>query len=178
MTSQEEVTTDEVADVLSGLKAQAKELGVTGWQACKDPEKLIAKIEEAKTMAISQEETRKTAPKMGVFNAGQNSRNQVIARLEKEDPACKYMTQRAGITPEELAAKGLEVVKKPNGEIIYHGADIVCRTEKESYYKWQQSRNDFALEGMKSIDKDLSTDGGGRKIQALTEHAKQGINPK
>jgi len=54
MTSQEETNID-------ALKAEAKELGVAGWQAMKNPEKLQAKIDEAKKGTV-----RKKAPMMQV----------------------------------------------------------------------------------------------------------------
>jgi hypothetical protein len=169
------MTDQETTVDIEALKAEAKALDVKGWQATKDPDKLIAKIEEAKSMRTEVAEKRSTAPKMKVFNAGENTRNQVIARLEKADPDCKYLTQKAGISADELASKGLELVKQDNGEVMYHGGDVICRTDKNSYYEWQNSRTEYSLKGMKSIDKDLDTEGGGRKIQSLKEQAKSGM---
>lgn len=167
MTSQvEEVNVEE-------LRAEAKALNASGWQACKDPDKLKAKIEEAKLKNAE----RKKAPKMQVASVGENTRAKLIAKLEADDPESKYLTQAASISSEEINAKGLEVVKKSNGDIMYHGSDIVCRTDKRSYYDWQNARSAHATEAMKAIDKDLSTEGGGRRIQSVTENVKQGFSP-
>lgn len=163
---------DEVTNIET-LKAEAKELGVTGWQAMKDPEKLKAKIEDAKAGA-----SRSVAPKMVVTTSGGNDRNSVLSKLEKENPGVKYLTQSSKLTPAEAAAKGFEIVRKDNGDILYCGNDIIVRTDKQSYNEWQQARNDNSLQAMKSIDKDLSNEGGGRKIQAVTERAKKGVDPE
>lgn len=167
MTSQIEVNMDE-------LKAEAKALNVAGWQATKDPQKLMQKIEEAKNSGTE----RSTAPKLRVAGMGGSSRTQMIAQLEKEDPSCKYMTQSSKLTPAEADAKGIEIVKKPNGDILHCGEDIICRTDKESYVQWQQGRTDHQLKSMRSIDKDLKSERGGKKIQAVTERAKQGFEPE
>lgn len=167
MTSQTEVSMDE-------LKAEAKALNIGGWQACKDPEKLKKKIADAK----SGTSTRKKAPKLRVASSSGNARNDMIAKLEREDPDCKYMTQGAGLTSAEADAKGVEIVKKENGDILYCGEDIVCRTDKQSYHDWQNDRNRTALKSMKSIDPDLETKSGGKKIQSVTEQPKVGRDPE
>ena len=165
MTSQEETNID-------ALKAEAKELGVAGWQAMKNPEKLQAKIDEAKKGTV-----RKKAPKMQVTTGAGNGRNAMIAKLEAQDPDCKYLTQNAKLTAAEAEAKGFEIVKKDNGDLMYCGGDIIVRTDKESYNAWQNGRTESSLRAMKSIDKDLSTEGGGQMIQSATENPKKGINP-
>ncbi len=159
---------------LDELKAEAKALNVGGWQACKDPEKLKQKIADAK----AGETKRKSAPKLRVATMGENSRNKLIEQLEKDDPECKYITQAASLSAAEAESKGMEIVKKDNGDILYCGEDIVCRTEKKSYQEWQDNRTAGALKSMKSIDKDLSTKHGGKRIQAVTERPKQGIDPE
>jgi hypothetical protein len=164
-------STEETAG-MDALKAEAKELGVTGWQAMKDPTKLQAKIDTAKASGP----VRKKAPKMVVASVGENSRTKTLANLEKGDPDSKYITQSASKTHEEIAAKGLEVMKKPNGEVMYVGNDIVCRTERESYNEWQNQRTNHSLKAMQSIDKDLEVGRGGKRIQALTERTKQGFD--
>ncbi len=170
MTSQTEETTIDK----SRLEV-AKGLGIKGAHLIKDPAKLEAKIAEAESMQTETKVERKAPPKMKVFKAGEGTRKQQIARLEAEDPDATYMTQKAGITQDELAAKGLEVVKKSNGDRMYIGDDIVVRTDKNSYKEWQDSRTEYALNGMKSIDKDLDVGSGGKRIQAVTEQAKSGI---
>lgn len=168
MTSQEvEVSMDE-------LKAEAKELNITSWQVFKDPEKLKAKIEEVKASGGVQ---RKKAPKLKVSGLSGTSRNEIIRELEKNDPGCKYITQKASITSAEAEAKGMEIVKKENGDVMYCGEDVVCRTDEDSYKEWQSNRTKNALTAMKSIDKDLSTKHGGKKIQSLTEQPKTGRDP-
>lgn len=165
MTSLEETNID-------SLKAEAKELGVPGWQVTKDPEKLQAKIDEAKNGT-----TRKKAPKMQVTIEAGSTRNSFIAGLEAKDPDAKYLTQKADLTAAEAEAKGFEIVKKDNGDLMYCEGDIVVRTDKNSYYEWQKNRTQHALTAMKSIDKDLSTEDGGQMIQSATERPKKGINP-
>jgi len=166
--------TSQADERLDKLKAEAKAMGtVTGWQSMKDADKLQAKIDEAKGGV-----KRSKAPKMTVMGSGGNDRNSVIARLEKEDPECTYLTQSASLTAAEAEAKGFEIVKKDGGGILYCGNDIVVRTDKNSYVEWQNSRTNQALTSMKSIDKDLSTEGGGRKVQSLTEKPKQGRDPE
>lgn len=150
------------------LKAEAKSLGVAGWQACKDPEKLKQKI------ANAQGVQRKKAPKLRVAMTGENSRNRQIEQLEKDDPDCKYMTQSSSLTASEAESKGIEIVKGTNGEVLYCGQDIVCKTDKDSYNEWQQNRTNGALNSMKSIDKDLSTEGGGSRIRSITERTRTG----
>ena len=108
MTSQEETTVD-----IDALKAEAKDLGVTGWQAMKNPEKLQAKIDEAKKGA-----ERKLPPKMSATAVSGNNRNDKIAALEAKDPGCKYITQNAKLTQSEAEAKGFEIIRKENGELI------------------------------------------------------------
>jgi hypothetical protein len=174
MVSQEVVGAEE----MDALKAEARELKIKGYGLIKDPDKLRAKIEEAKTMEVTTEvETpkRKKAPKMQVASVGENTRAKLIAQLEKEDPECKYIFQAAGLSQSEALAKGLEIVTKDNGEIMYHGNDIVCRTDKQSYIDWQNDRTKHSLKAMKSIDKDLSTEGGGRKIQSVSESPKNPV---
>ena len=167
MTSQETST-----EVMEALKAEAKELGVAGWQVTKDPEKLQAKIDEAKKGTV-----RKKAPKMSVDVGSGDDRNSRIEALEAKDPGCKYLTQNAKLTQAEAEAKGFEIVKKDNGDLLYCGSDIIVRTDKDSYYEWQNNRTERSLNSMKSIDKDLSTEGGGQLIQSATERAKKGIDP-
>lgn len=167
MTSQEETTVD-----IDALKAEAKELGVAGWAVTKDPEKLQAKIDEAKKGSV-----RKKAPSMTVMAGAGNNRNARIAALEAEDPDCKYLTQNAKLTQAEAEAKGFEIVKKDNGDLLYCGSDIIVRTDKDSYNAWQNNRTEQSLNSMKSIDKDLSTEGGGQLIQSATERVKKGIDP-
>ena len=169
MTSQNETTIDK-----SRLE-YAKTLKIQGAHLIKDPEKLEAKIAEAESMQTETKVERKAPPKMKVFKAGEGTRKKQIARLEAEDPDAKYMTQKAGITADELAAKGLEIVKKSNGESMYIGDDVVVRTDKKSYNEWQNSRTEYALNGMKSIDKHLDSGNSGSKIQAVREHAKSGV---
>lgn len=165
--------TSQIEEVdMDALKAEAKELNVPGWQVTKDPEKLKKKIDEAKGSKRSK------APKLHVSMSGESSRNKLIERLDKEDPECKYMTQSASLTQAEAEAKGIEIVRKNNGELMYCGEDIVCRTDKESYYEWQNNRTKESLEAMKSIDKDLDTERGGKKIQALTERVRAGSGPE
>lgn len=168
MTSQNEETEVNI----DALKAEAKELGVAGWQAAKDPAKLQAKIDEAKRGTV-----RKKAPKMTVLAGAGNNRNAVIKALEDKDPDCKYLTQNAKLTPAEAEAKGFEIVKKDNGDLMYCGGDIIVRTDKQSYIDWQNDRTEASLNSMKSIDKDLSTEGGGQLIQSATENVKRGIDP-
>lgn len=172
MTSQIEVEIDE----MEALKERAKELKIRGYGLIKDPEKLRQKIEmaEIESEPVVEEKPRKKAPKMRVGGFGANNRNKVIRDLDAKDPDCKYMTQSSSLSAAEADSKGLQIVKKPNGEIMYCGNDIICRTERESYYEWQKDRTEDALTAMKSIDKDLSTEGGGRKIQSLTERPKNG----
>lgn len=155
------------------LVAEAKELNVKSVHLFKDPVKLQAKIDEAKSTCES-EPVRKKAPKLRVSGLSGTSRNAIIHDLEKKDPECKYMTQSSKLTKAEAEAKGIEIVKKDNGEIMYCGDDIVCRTDKESYYEWQNDQNTKQLKAMKSIDKDLSTEHGGKKIQSCTENPKAG----
>jgi hypothetical protein len=164
MTSQENVVD------IESLKDEAKELGMSGWQACKDPEKLLQKIEEFKESG-----KRKKAPKLRVAGYGENSRSKLIAELERDDPDAKYILQAAGITPEEASIKGMEIVKKANGDVMYCGNDIVCRTDKESYNEWVDGRNNRALNAMKSIDRDLTSERGGKKIQSLKSSPKTGV---
>jgi hypothetical protein len=143
------MTTQEID--IDVLKAEAKELGVPGWQACKDADKLMKKIEEAKTSG-----QRKTAPKFNVATQGSGSRNKQIAELEKADPDCKYLTEKNSLTAAEAEAKGIEIVRKANGDLMYIGEDIVCRTDKKSFEEWQKKRTESQLMSMRSIDKDLS----------------------
>jgi len=154
---------------MEALKAEAKKLNVPGWQATKDPEKLQAKIDEAKKTG-----GRSKAPKLRVATSGESSRNKLIEQMEREDPECKYLTQSSALTQAEAKAKGIEICKEPNGDFIYCGEDIVCRTDKESYYEWVDKRNADATRSMKSIDKDLSTKHGGKHIQSLNSKAKTG----
>jgi len=164
------MASEEEANLIK-LKAEAKELGVTGWQSFSDPAKLIAKIEEAKL----SEGARKKAPDMMVATSGENTRDKLIQKLEAEDLDAKYLFQSSNLTAEEAKMKGFEIVKKENGEVLSHGNDIVCRTSRKSYYKWQNDRAAHSAKAMQSIDKDLTTDGGGRKIQALKEAPKKGV---
>lgn len=165
MTSTEEtVNMDE-------LKAEAKALNIGGWQATKDPVKLKAKIDAAKA---SGGNIRKKAPKMPIKSGNVSSREEMIKQLEKEDPDAKYVTKAAGTSSDELLAKGLEQVKKSNGDPIFIGNDIVCRTDREQYNKWENARREQSLQGMKSVDKDLDIGRGGKRIQALTEQPQSG----
>lgn len=165
MTSQEEPTID-------ALKAEAKELNVVGWQACKDPEKLQAKIDEAKKGT-----GRSKAPKMTVLAGAGNNREAILKGLMKDDPESQYLTQSSRLTASEAQAKGFEIVRKADGEIMYCGSDIVVRTDKEYFDKVQDDIRADSLRAMKSIDKTLTTDGGGQMIQSVTEKPKQGIEP-
>lgn len=175
--------TSQIEDI-DTLKAEAKALGMKGYGPAKDAEKLAAKIEEFKATMSDEPvvETpapvqRKKAPRMSVLKTGESRRADLIARLEREDPDCKYLTQSASMTPAEASAKGFEIVTKSGGEYLYCGNDIVVRTDKESYYEWQNNRTEQSLQAMRSIDKDLKQERGGRKIQALRETEKQGIDP-
>jgi len=169
-TQNEEVSIDE-------LKEEAKALGITRTHLYKDADKLQEKIDDVKAQG-EERSTRKKAPKLKVSGLAGTSRNGIIRALEKEDPDSKYLTQAASLTASEAEAKGIEIVKKGNGEIMYCGEDIVCRTDRESYNAWQSDRTEKSLNAMKSIDKDLETKHGGKKIQACTEQAKIGGDPE
>jgi arginyl-tRNA synthetase len=167
---------NENKQTMEELVSKAKSLNITGAHLFKDPEKLQAKIDEVSINETSDKSVsnRKKAPSLKVSGLSGTSRNAIIRDLERKDPDCKYMTQKAGLTPSEAEAKGIEIVKKDNGDILYCGEDIVCRTDKESYYKWQNNRTEQSMNSMKSIDPDLATEGGGSKIQALKEQPKAG----
>lgn len=161
MTSQiEEVNIDE-------LKARAKELNVPGWQATKDPAKLAQKIADA------EKGEKSIAPMFNVTLTGDGTRNSIITDLEKANPGRKYLTQNASLTASQAKIKGVEIAKAENGEIINCGEDIVCFTDEASYYKWQNDRNSKSLQGMKSIDKDLSDKHGGKRIQSRKENVRE-----
>ena len=163
-------STENMAEI-DVLKAKAKELGISGWQTFKDPVKLQAKIDDA----TAGGNVLKKAPKMTVAGIGEDTRATTIADLERKDPDSKYITQSASKSHSEIAAKNLEIMRKPNGDIMYLGNDIICRTDRESYYDWQNGRTEHSLKSMRAIDKDLSSETGGKRIQSLTERPKQGV---
>jgi hypothetical protein len=155
MTSQ----TNEATDERKALEKQARDAGVKGFLP-KDDEVLKAKIadlvgevEQKKEVKTVNEEViaevkpeRKKAPRMNVAGIGRDDRTEMITKLERADPECKYVFQSSTITKDELAAKGLE----RTGYSVKN--DIVCRTMKDSFEDYQQKKNEAQYEAMQRID--------------------------
>jgi len=163
MTSQTENTIDEA------LKAEAKELGVKGIHFFKTQESLQAKVDSMKVaepvveakVAEAVKSTRAKAPSMSVHNINNDDRADLVARMEAEDPECKYVFQAGTVMDRELKAKGLE----RTGHEIRN--DILCRTTLESYDAVQQAKRDAQFESMQRID------GGQGIIDSFTEVARK-----
>jgi len=163
MTEQQETDTMEV------LKAKAKELGVKGIHLFKSEDALQAKIDEMGTVVkevtdvTPPQPKRKKAPSMPVHVVGRDERAELVARLEREDPSCKYIFEKGTITDRELAAKGFERTTHTLGN------DIVVRTDKDSFTEFFNAKRQAQANSMKSIDT------AGTKIKSFTEAPKQGV---
>jgi hypothetical protein len=118
-------------------------------------EEVAEKVVEAKASP-----KRKAPPRMNVAGIGRDDRAEMIERLDREDPECMHSFQNSNITARELAAKGFEKTEYSVRN------DIVCRTERASFEKWQQEKIDSQYEDMQAID------GGTGQVDALTEMAK------
>ena len=133
------------------LVNEAKELGIKGAHLM-GVETLEKRIAEAKEEPVKEETPvaakplRKKAPSIKVAGLTTQTRQQLIERLEREDPESKYVLQPSAMTGDKLAAKGLEAT----GETI--GNEIVCRTSMESYAGMMKARNVQQREMMNAID--------------------------
>jgi len=144
---------------------KAKELGIKSPHLMNE-DTLIARINEVeeKQMDTKPEvkgKERKVAPSMNVSNIARDDRTALIDDLQAKDPDCKYMFQSSRVTDKELAAKGLE-----RTEFALKN-DIVCRTLKDSFENWQDTKNETEFESMQRID------GGSGKVGSHTASAKQ-----
>ncbi len=168
MTSQEEKTERDE------LNKKAKALGIVSPHLF-GMEKLLQKIAEAEVVpevaevvaeapiAVIKPEPvveRKVAPKMVVTGRKEDSRTKRIKELEAANPGVKYITKKAGTTPAQLKAIGLE----STGEYLKN--DLICCTDKDSYEGWLDERNAGARRTMDSIDTE------GTKIKSHTAQAK------
>ena len=167
MTSQEEKTERDE------LNKKAKALGIVSPHLF-GMEKLLQKIAEAEVVpevavvaevvapVIKPEPVveRKVAPKMVVTGRKEDSRTKRIKELEAANPGVKYITKKAGTTPAQLKAIGLE----STGEYLKN--DLICCTDKDSYEGWLDERNAGARRTMDSIDTE------GTKIKSHTAQAK------
>ena len=168
MTSQEEKTERDE------LNKKAKALGIVSPHLF-GMEKLLQKIAEAEVVpevevvaevvvapVIKPEPVveRKVAPKMVVTGRKEDSRTKRIKELEAANPGVKYITKKAGTTPSQLKAIGLE----STGEYLKN--DLICCTDKDSYEEWMEERNAGARRTMDSIDTE------GTKIKSHTAQAK------
>lgn len=168
MTSQKENKTEKRKE----LEKLAKEVGVKGIHLFKTEEALEAKIAEKQAEAVASEpklevesvteglveevaqETvaekvapkRKKPPRLNVAGIGRDDRAALVARLEQEDPECKYIFQSSNITQRELTAKGLEKTEYSLKN------DVLCRTLRDSYEEMLQLRNEGSYEAMGRID--------------------------
>lgn len=128
------------------MEAKAKALGIKGVHLYGD-EKLMGEINRIEAEGAKVEAPkRKKAPKMKVSSVVEDSAEKLIRRLEREDPDCKYLLQPIGTTALTLAEKQLEAT----GETI--GDCIVCRTDKEGYQEYVNSKNAATQRMMQSID--------------------------
>ena len=158
------------------LKAEAKGLGIKSPHFFKTEEALQAKIDVAKAelaketveepvvqeQKVVTEPKRKKAPKMQVTNLGRDGRTELIARLEREDPECKYAFDKGSVTDDELAAKGFERTTYSLGN------DIVIRTDKEAFTEYHSVKRQAQTDLMKAIDTE------GKSIGSVTETQKKG----
>jgi len=165
--------TDEVAGNMATLIAKAKEAGVKGAHLYKTEAKLEAAIAKAgkpvepKIVSIAEAvepsvQPRKKAPKMNASNINRDDREELISRLEREDPDCKYCFEKADISDAKLAAKGFE----RTGHSVRN--DIVVRTDKKSFAEYYNTKRDAQTRLMKSVDTD------GTRIKSYTEAPKTG----
>ena len=106
---------------------------------------VVAQVEEVVQETV-QAPKRKKAPRMTVAGINTDSRTEAVARLEREDPDCKYIFQNSSISDKDLAAKGLE----RTGESVKN--DILCRTMKDSYEDVLNAKNEGQFESMQRID--------------------------
>jgi len=90
------------------------------------PEKLDPKV-------VGIKDGRVPAPAVSIESPHYDERYEQVARLDEADPAYVHVYQPGGITPEQLAAKRMEVVMDGNGEPLRHRGDIVCRTDRKAF---------------------------------------------
>lgn len=162
MASQEDKTEERVA-----LEEQAKALGVKSIHLYKRDESLegaIAKkqaeteevdegqevvssgMEDEIKVEIEKSKKRKKAPSMSVANISNDDRTDLVTRMEREDPDCKYIFQSGNATDRELLAKGLE----RTGLSVKN--DVLCRTMRDSYDGYISDKNQAQHESMQRID--------------------------
>ena len=124
------------------------------------PKKSAPKPNAATVDAVEKKE-RKPAPSMSIGTVSVDERTELIEKLQKEDPECKYVFQESSITNEQLAAKGLQRTEHKLRN------DIVCRTVKTSYEGWIAAKNKFNTEQMESIDTE------GQMVQSFEASSKK-----
>ena len=139
------------------LNDKAKKLGIKCPHTC-GLDTLLKKIADAEALAestetmetatepVKVEPVRSTAPSMKVENILVDDRTLLMQRLEAEDPECKYIFQSGSITDRELKEKGLE-----RTDNTLRG-DVLCRTQKDSYYAVKAARQKADHEAMERID--------------------------
>jgi len=169
MTKQEQIDNAELVEQAKALKTPswhlksvsrvAEEVEKELKERDSKPEPEVVEPVEVKAPA---EQKRKRAPKMSVSSINEDSRAQLLRKLNAEDPECHYKFETAGISDEKLLAKGFE----RTGYSLKN--DIVVRTDRESYLANKAARGAHQQRLMESIDTD------GDKIQSLTESPKMG----
>lgn len=93
---------------------------------------------------------RKSAPPVVVEDVFRDDRT---AQLEELNKGSDYVHsfQHAGVKPDELRRKALEVVKDEHGNVLAHGGDIVVRQPKSVYEKKASAESRQSFEFAKKI---------------------------
>jgi hypothetical protein len=156
------------------LATKAKALKMNGVHLFKSEESLEAKINEVESakklkeearakrkLLIPEDPTRKKAPMMTIDGIDNDARKELIDRLEKEDPECKYVFRHATITDDELRAQGYE----RTGQVLKN--DIVCRTQRIGWENVVEAKREAQYKSMQSID------GGEGNIDSFEERARK-----
>ena len=157
-----------MTEKMEELTIKAKALKIQGVHLFGTEETLEAKInevesamEEAAATAVPETPARKQAPLMTVDGIDNDARRELIGRLEKEDPECKYVFRSATVTDDELRAQGYE----RTGHVLKN--DIVCRTQRIGWEAVIEAKRKAQYDSMQSID------GGKGSIDSFEERARK-----
>ena len=161
MTSQEKAENE-------ALVERAKTLGIKGWHLC-SIEVLEAKVKEAEEGEAVQEvkQERRVVPKMKVFNSLEDDSERIASEFRRAEPDCEFVYQPSDVSQQKLDDLGLQRTERTVGN------DVLCRTDKASYYEVMRQANQAAFEQVQAIEREhADRKNPGRIVRSLTEHRK------
>ncbi len=116
---------------------------------------------------------RKTAPavKVNLGKMNNDSRHDVFALWEENEPECQHIWKSKEGGPEGLEAIGYKVCRNEDGTPVENGLSILCAVPKKDWVAARKTEEKLSLDQLKTVKRD---DGRPMFASSLTKFA----NPK